>query len=316
MNKKKRKKENQSQTREEKISCPSCRSSTVIQDEIRGEKICTRCGLVLLEKKMDKGPEWYSEPGEQTGRADTSSGSDITQHDLGLGSKIGTSSDISPAWRAKIRRLRKWHRQSRATSYRDKSLRQALINLDKLCEDLFLPKSVKAEVSCLYRKSRQKNITPGRNTWKVLATLVFIVARMRGIPRTEKEIVNHLKNRVEVTEKEALQSLRRIRKAIISELDLDVPRPRPKEYLDRFASQLDLTSETLGEAHKICNSLPNKFKSKKASYLLSAAIIYNASRFTDDNVKIREIANILDVGVSSLSKTGKKVREISNLPLE
>ncbi|KXA96503.1 hypothetical protein AKJ38_03175 [candidate division MSBL1 archaeon SCGC-AAA259I14] len=300
----------------QKIQCPSCESSSVIQDKVRGEKICTRCGLVLLEKKMDKKPEWHTEPGDKSGRADVSSGSDITQHDLGLGSKMGNSRDLSPAWRAKLRRLRKWHRRARASNYRDKSLRQALINLDKLCQDLFLPKSVKAEASTLFRKARKENITPGRNTWSVLASLLFLVARMRGIPRTEKEIVESLKKRAEIEEKEAFKSIRRIRKVLIKQLKLDVPRPKPKEYLDRFISRLDLSQESKEEANKICNSLPDKFKSRKASFLVAAAITYNASRKTSDNLNIREIADVLNVGVSSVSKTGQRIRELANSRME
>ncbi len=297
--------------------CPSCNSTAIIQDHQSGETICTRCGLVLLEKKMDKKPEWYDKPGEQTGRADTSTGSDITQHDLGLGSRMGYSRELSPAWRAKLRRLRKWHKRSRASTYYDKSLRQALINLDKLCEDLHLTKAVKAEVSDLYRKTKKENITPGRDTWNILATLLFIVARIRGIPRTEKEIAEALMKRKQIKEKEAYKALRRNRKVIKKELNLEVPRPKPKEYLDRFSSRLNLPQKVQTKAHQICSSLPRKLKSRKASFLVAAAAIYNASRkFEDYKLKIREVAEVLDVGVSSLSKAGKLLREQTNNPSE
>lgn len=294
------------------MKCPTCGSNSTIHDKQTGERICTRCGLVILEKEMDREPEWHSEPGENHGRADMSAGSDITQHDLGLGSKLGNSTDLSPAWRSKLRRVRKWHKQARATNYEEKSLRKALIKLDKFCEDLFLPKSMKAEASSLYRKSKQEDVTPGRNTWYVLAALVFSVARMRGVPRTEKEIVDALTDRIEKGRKKALKGLRRTRKALIKELNLEVPRPDPKEYIDRFSSRLEVKGETIEEAYGICNSLPDKFKSRKASFLVTAAIIYNASRATGERVKIREVAEKLDVGVSSLSKTGKRIRELAD----
>lgn len=299
-----------------KAHCPSCGSEAVIRDNSNGEKICTRCGLVLLEKKMDSSAEWHEKPEGKSGRADLSSGSDITQHDLGLGSKLGNSKDLSPAWRAKLRRVRKWHRRARASSYKDKSLRQALINLDKLCEDLFLPKSAKAEVSILFRKAREEEITPGRNTWGILAGLIFIVARTRGIPRTEKEVSKALMERTGMEEGQAIKSLRRTRKVLRRELDLEVPRPNPKEYLDRFASNLNLSGETISEAHEICASLPRDFKNKKASYLVAASIAYNASRSFDGGLKIREVAEVLDVGVSSLSKTGKRIRNLVENPEE
>lgn len=293
------------------MQCPSCGSSGIIRDHQRGEKICTRCGLVLLEKKMDSRPEWHAEPGKKSGRADVSSGSDITQHDLGLGSRLGRSRDISPAWRAKLRRLRKWNRRARATTYRDKSLRQALINLDKICEDLSFPKDVKAEVSTLFRKARKNNITPGRNTWNVLASLLFITARVRRIPRTEKEVAEALALRAEMSVKESIQALRRTRKALATGLDLEVPRPKPREYLGRFVSRLDLSRKVRAKAHEICAAVPDKYKARKASFLVAAAAIYNATRKLEIGVKIREVAGALDVGVSSLSQTGARIRELS-----
>jgi len=293
-----------------KDHCPACDSNAVIQDHQSGESICTRCGMVLIQKEMDKKPEWYDKPGEQTGRADTSTGSDITQHDLGLGSKIGNSRDLSPAKRAKMRRLKKWHKRSRATNYQDRSLRQALINLDKLCEDLHLKKAVKEEVSSLFRKAKKGEITPGRDTWTMLSSLIFVVARMRGIPRTEQEIAEVLMERKQMGEKEAYKALRRTRKVLIKNLELDVPRPKPKEYLDRFSTRLDLPKDVRAKAHELCHSAPEKLKSRKASFLVAAGLIYNASRNVEGfKLKIREVTDTLDVGVSSLSKTGKLLRE-------
>ncbi|KXB03187.1 hypothetical protein AKJ48_04145, partial [candidate division MSBL1 archaeon SCGC-AAA261O19] len=144
------------------MNCPSCESTSVIFDEFQGEKICTRCGLVLTEKHPSLAPEWHTEPGSEAGRAEMTTGRDITRHDMGLGSEIGMGRDLSPRSRAKMRRLRKWHRRSQAVTYQEKSLRQALMDLDKLCEDLSLSKSVKAEVSSLYRKAKVAWVTPGR----------------------------------------------------------------------------------------------------------------------------------------------------------
>ncbi len=294
------------------MKCPSCGSNSTIRDNARGKEVCTRCGLILLEKKMSKEPEWHNKPGKNQGRADLSSGSDINYHDLGLGSEIGGSRDLSPAWRAKLRRLRKWHKRSRAVNYREKSLRKALINLDKLCEDLSLPKSVKSEVSALFRKARKKEVTPGRNTWSVLASLLFIVSRMRRIPRTEKEVTKVMTIRTELERRGALKALRRIRKALEKELDLEVPRPKPKEYINRFISKLELSKKTKAESYRVCKSLPKKFKSRKASFLIASAVIYNTARKFDEDIKIREVADVLEVGVSSVSKTGKKIRNLLN----
>lgn len=46
------------------MRCPSCGSSAVLYDTLRGEHICTRCGLVLMERSLEPEPEWRRRPGE------------------------------------------------------------------------------------------------------------------------------------------------------------------------------------------------------------------------------------------------------------
>lgn len=269
-----------------------------------------------MERREDTSPEWHREPGKESGRADVTAGMDVTQHDWGLGSRMGRTHDLSPSWRAKFRRLQRWHRRSRATNYREKSLRRALMGIDKLCEDLDLPKSVRAEVSFLYRKAREEDLTSGRNRWSFLATLVFLVSRIHGIPRTEKEVALVLMTRSGLEEREAFRALRRIRKIVSAKLDLKISRARPEEYLDRFVTQLDLPREVAAEAHRICSSLPESFKKKKAAFLLAASSVYLAAKRAEFDVKIRELARTLGVGVSSASRTGKQIRELLGFPEE
>ena len=280
----------------------------VFYDEVRGEQICTRCGFVVFEKLPRTEPEWRAEPRKEIGRADVTSGLDITQHDLGLGSKFGTSRDLPPSWRARLRRLQMWQRRSRTGSYSEKSLRDALLELDKLCEDLSLPKGVKAEVSTLYRKTRAARLTMGRSTWNVLAALTFITCRLRDVPRTELEVARALATRTDVQETAALRSIRHLTKLLRRRLKLQVARALPEEYIDRFASQLDLSTQTTKRAHAICAILPKRLKQTKPATLLAAAVLYLAGKEAGEAVTIRRLADAFGVGVSSLCQTSGRVR--------
>ena len=293
------------------MECPSCGSSAVLQDHLRAESICTRCGLIIVEKMLEAGPEWRYEPGKDTGRADTGAGIDITQHDLGLGTRLGAGGDLSPSWRARLRRLRMWQDRSRASTYEEKSLREALIELDKLCEDFALPKGVKSEISLLYRKVKAGKLALGRNTWQILAALTFITCRSRGIPRTEREVVRVLMRRVDMQEKFALRGLRQLIKLFINKMKLSMPRLTPDDLLDKFASKINLPKQTIAHAQKICNTLPEKLKHTKLPTLLAAAVLYVAAKETDVDVTIRKLAETLDVGVSGLSQTAALVRKSS-----
>ena len=292
------------------MRCPSCDASSVLLDRLSGELICTRCGLVILEKLPDLGPEWRSRPDEDAVRADVTAGVDVTRHDLGIGSEFDSSGELSPSWRARMRRLRMWQDRCRASSYGEKSLREALIELDKLCEDLLLPKAVKAEISSLYRKAKAARLTMGRGTWQVLAALTFIVCRQRGLPRAEGEVVRALKVRAGLSERIALKSLRRFSKLLSKELKLEVPRACPEDYLDRFATQLNLSRPTVARAHELCRAVPDRLKNLKPATLLAGAVLYLAAEATGEKVTMRKLASAVGIGVSSLCKTASCIREI------
>jgi transcription initiation factor TFIIB len=294
------------------MECPSCGSSAVLQDHFRAENICTRCGLIIVEKIPEAEPEWRYEPGKDTGRADTGAGIDITQHDLGLGTRLGTGGDLSPSWRARLRRLQMWQDRSRASTYEEKSLREALIDLDKLCEDFAIPKGVKSEISLLYRKVKAGRLALGRNTWQVLAALALITCRSRGIPRTEGEMVQALIKHTNMQEKIALRGLRQLVKLFIEKMKLSMPRLRPDDLLDRFASKINLPRQTIARAQKICNMLPEKLKSAKPPTLLAATVLYVAAKETGIDMTMRKIAETLNVGVSSISQTAALIKSSTN----
>lgn len=294
------------------MECPSCGSSAVLQDHFRAENICTRCGLIIVEKIPEAEPEWRYEPGKDTGRADTGAGIDITQHDLGLGTRLGTGGDLSPSWRARLRRLQMWQDRSRASTYEEKSLREALIDLDKLCEDFAIPKGVKSEISLLYRKVKAGRLALGRNTWQVLAALALITCRSRGIPRTEGEMVRALIKHTNMQEKIALRGLRQLVKLFIEKMKLSMPRLRPDDLLDRFASKINLPRQTIARAQKICNMLPEKLKSAKPPTLLAATVLYVAAKETGIDMTMRKIAETLNVGVSSISQTAALIKSSTN----
>lgn len=278
-------------------------------DRLSGELICTRCGLVILEKLPDLGPEWRSRPDEDAARADVTAGVDVTRHDLGIGSEFDSSGELSPSWRARIRRLRMWQNRCRASSYGEKSLREALIELDKLCEDLSLPKAIKAEISSLYRRAKVARLTMGRGTWQVLAALTFIVCRQRGVPRAEGEVVRALSARAGLSERIALKNLRKFIKLLSKKLKLEVPRACPEHYLDRFATQLNLSSSTVARAHELCHAVPDRLKHLKPATLLAGAILYLAAEAAGEKVTMRKLANTIGIGISSLCKTASSIRE-------
>jgi len=291
------------------MRCPSCISSAVIYDQLRGEYICTRCGLIVVERMPILKPEWRSKPGEEKiARAEMTSGLDIAQHDFGLGSKFDVYGEFSPKRRAELLRLRKVQQRSRARSYAERSLRDGLIEIDKLCERLMLPKSIRMEASALYRKAKAEKLTAGRATWSVLAALIFITCRRAGLPRTEREITKASKELSDLPESITLKQIRKSQKFFSKKLKLETPRTSPQDYLNRFADGLKLPRSAIEKAHEICSTLPKGLRSKPST-LLAASALYISAEGINLGVTLRKVSEVTGVSISSLSQTVTRIRK-------
>jgi len=292
------------------MRCPSCSSSAVLYDHTRGEHVCTRCGLVILERALESGPEWRRRPGETLERADATAVVDVTQHDLGLGSRFGMPKDVSPSWRASMRRLRELQQRSRVGGWKDRSIREALVELDKLCEELALPKGIKAEVSVSYRRARAKRITAGRDLHQMLAALVFITCRVRCLPRTEDEMFQAVVARFGVKKHIRVRSFRKLVKLLSGELKLKLPRISTDDYIDRFSPQLGLSREAIECAHKFYKALPRNFTQSKSPLFLAAMVLYLAAGSAGEKITLDRVARTVGVGVSSISKNLRLARQL------
>jgi transcription initiation factor TFIIIB Brf1 subunit/transcription initiation factor TFIIB len=113
-------------------------------------------------------------------------------------------------------------------------------------------------------------------------------------------------------EKIALRGLRQLVKLFIEKMKLSMPRLRPDDLLDRFASKINLPRQTIARAQKICNMLPEKLKSAKPPTLLAATVLYVAAKETGIDMTMRKIAETLNVGVSSISQTAALIKSSTN----
>ncbi|MEW6592411.1 MAG: TFIIB-type zinc ribbon-containing protein [Candidatus Hadarchaeota archaeon] len=291
------------------MRCPSCSSTSVLHDHNRGEQVCTRCGLVILEKLLEPGPEWRSTPEKPSGRADISSGLDVTRHDLGMGSGFDVPREFSPLQRAKLRRMQALNERSRVRGWEDRSLRYALVELGKICGDLSLPKGVRAEASVNYRRAKAKGMVLGRETSQVLGAVVLLTCRARGLPRGAGEVAKSVSSRYKIQNKVALRNINKIVGVMRRELGVREQRISALDYLNRFAPKLKLSGEALGLAHEMFAKLPRSFRAKSPLFL-AAVLVYSAARDAGDDITLRQVSKEMNVGMSSLSQNAARAKEL------
>ena len=284
---------------EEELVCPEC-SGTLVNDAEHGETVCEECGLVVEEDEIDPGPEWRAFDSKEKDKK-SRVGAPTTQmmHDKGLSTNIGWQdkdaygNSLSSRQRQKMQRLRTWNERFRTRDSKERNLKQALGEIDRMASALGLPENVRETASVIYRRALDENLLPGRSIEGVSTAALYAAARQAGTPRSLDEIANV--SRVEKME------LTRTYRYIIRELNLEIKPADPKSYVPRFASDLDLSEESERRARQLLDAAKEQgVISGKSPVGLAAAAVYAASLLTNEKVtqsEVSEVANISEVTI-------------------
>ncbi|MHA1268274.1 MAG: transcription initiation factor IIB [Candidatus Helarchaeota archaeon] len=290
--------------------CPECKSTELIRDTRRGETICSNCGLVVLEKEIDLGPEWRSFDSEQEKRRRTGAPTTYTVHDKGLSTVISWDNKdsygnkISAKMKAQIFRLRKWQTRTRIHSSIDRNLAIAMAELDRLSSQLGIPRGIKESTAVLYRRATEERLIRGQSIEAMIAAALYCACRIRHVPRTLEEIAG----RSYVFKKE----IGRCYRLLVKKLGLKIPLASPSEYITRFTNELNLSGNTLRRANEIiqrareCGLTVGKDPTGLAASSIYISSILEGERRTQR--EIAEVAHVTEVTVRNRYK--ELVREL------
>jgi transcription initiation factor TFIIB len=220
-------------------------------------------------------------------------------HDKGLSTNIGWQdkdaygNSLSSRQREKMQRLRTWNERFRTRDSKERNLKQALGEIDRMASALGLPENVRETASVIYRRALDEDLLPGRSIEGVATSSLYAAARQAGNPRSLDEI-----NNVSRVEKDETA---RTYRYVIRELGLEVAPADPTSYVPRFASDLELTEEAERHARDLLeNAKQEGVHSGKSPVGLAAAAIYAASLLANEKVtqnEVSEVANISEVTI-------------------
>jgi len=290
------------QTEEEEsetLVCPECGGS-LLSDSERGETVCEDCGLVVEEDEIDPGPEWRAfDSKEKDEKSRVGAPTTNMMHDKGLSTNIGWQdkdaygNSLSSRQREKMQRLRTWNERFRTRDSKERNLKQALGEIDRMASALGLPENVRETASVIYRRALDEDLLPGRSIEGVSTASLYAAARQAGTPRSLDEIAGV--SRVEKDE------IARTYRYVVRELSLEIQPADPESYVPRFASDLDLSEEVERRARQLLqNAKEEGVHSGKSPVGLAAAAVYAASLLTNEKVtqsEVSEVANISEVTI-------------------
>ncbi|WP_277553509.1 transcription initiation factor IIB [Halobaculum limi] len=284
----------QEQTDDEGLVCPEC-SGNVIQDEEHGETVCAECGLVVEEDSVDRGPEWRAfDAAEKDQKSRVGAPTTNTMHDKGLSTNIdwrdqdAYGRSLGARQRQKMRRLRKWNERFRTRDSKERNLKQALGEIDRMASALGLPDNVRETASVIYRRALDDDLLPGRSIEGVSTACVYAAARMAGVPRSLDEIADVSR----VSKDEVARTYR----YVVRELKLEVKPADPEQYVPRFASSLELSEESEMRAKQLLKNAKEKgVHSGKSPVGLAAAAVYAAALLTNEKTTQAAVSEVADI---------------------
>ncbi|WP_137286930.1 transcription initiation factor IIB [Halorussus salinisoli] len=278
----------------EQNRCPECSGKLVADDE-RGETVCAECGLVVDEDQIDPGPEWRAfDAKEKDQKSRVGAPTTNTMHDKGLSTNIGWQdkdaygNSLGSRQREKMQRLRKWNERFRTRDSKERNLKQALGEIDRMASALGLPDNVRETASVIYRRALDEDLLPGRSIEGVATSALYAAARKAGTPRSLDEITNV--SRVEKDE------IARTYRYVVRELNLQIQPADPKSYVPRFVSDLGVSDEVERRARDLLDTATEKgIHSGKSPVGLAAAAVYAAALLSNEKVTQSEVSDVSDI---------------------
>jgi transcription initiation factor TFIIB len=278
----------------ERQRCPEC-DGRLVNDERRAETVCADCGLVVDEDAIDRGPEWRAfDASEKDEKSRVGAPTTQMMHDKGLSTTIGWQDQdaygkrLSGKQRRKMQRLRTWDERFRTRDSKERNLKQALGEIDRMASALGLPEDVRETASVIYRRALEADLLPGRSIEGVATASLYAAARQTGTPRTLDEFA-------EVTRVEEAE-FKRAYRYVVRELGLAVQPADPESYVGRFASELDVSEETERRARDLLKTAKNRaIHSGKNPVGLAAAAVYAGALLTNESVTQSAVGEVADV---------------------
>jgi len=288
--------------------CPEC-GGTLQSDSERGETVCSECGLVVEEDEIDPGPEWRAfDAKEKDQKSRVGAPTTNMMHDKGLSTNIGWQdkdaygNSLSSRQREKMQRLRTWNERFRTRDSKERNLKQALGEIDRMASALGLPENVRETASVIYRRALDEDLLPGRSIEGVATASLYAAARQAGVPRSLDEFTRV--SRVERME------LTRTYRYIVRELHLEIEPADPASYVPRFASDLNLPEEVTNRARELLTEArEGGVLSGKSPVGLAAAAIYAAALLCNERVTQSEISKVANISEVTIRNRYKELLE-------
>ena len=287
--------------------CPECQSDRLNRDYVKGELVCSVCGLIIDENIEDPRPDPIYDYEDAQKKAHTGAPSKLSKLNKGLTTEIDMYNrdihghKISSSKQNQFHRMRKWHRRA-MVGVAGRNLAIALSELDRVSSALSLSDSIRESTALLYRKALEADLIRGRQIEAIVSGCLYAVCRMQGVPRTLGEI----------SDKSGLQrkDVGRAYRYVRQELGMRVPLTNPADYVPKFTAALKLTGYVQEDAIALIKKAGRKgMISGRGPTSMAAAAVYIAANMRSERrtqTEVADVAGITEVTIRNLCRELKR----------
>lgn len=263
--------------------CPECGGNVTMNSV---ETVCEKCGLVIDEDRLDRGPEWRSydaESCERTGPPLTT-----TRHDRGLSTEIGRGWDangvpLSGEKRGRLSRMRREHTRGRWQSKAERNLAHGLGEVQRIASAIECSNSVGEQACALFRHAQTEGLLQGRSIEAMAAASVYGVCRCSGLSQSLTAISDRA--RVEQSR------VKNVYTTLNIELGLPTQPMTPRTFIPRVASELDVSDRVQQRARELAVTAEETgITTGVQPSGFAAACLYKAGREHDQRVTQSTVA--------------------------
>ncbi len=205
-------------------------------------------------------------------------------------------------------RLRKWQIRSRVNSSGDRNLAQAMSELDRLTDKLYLPQAIKEKAAVIYRKALDKGLVRGRSIATIVTASLYAACRGTRTPRSLREIAEtSLVNKKDVA---------RCYRLILRELDVKIPIADPLMYVSKIALKAEVSGVSQGKAIEILRRARHKrIATGKDPMGIAATVLYIGCLQNNEKKTQKEIADAAGVTEVTVRSRYKALQRELNLEI-
>lgn len=287
--------------------CQICGGTEFETDLVRGEIICTSCGMVQSEQMLASGAEWRAFTLKERGTLPRASPVSDARIRNPIGGMI-LRSDVFRVTdntgnddRFSLLRMAKYDLRSRHDDSIQRSAAYADRYMDKLKSDLKLSSVVIKEAVGVYKRAYGKKLVRGRAIKDVVAASVYSACRVHGLTHSMDEVAKS----IGCTRKNVARTYR----MILRKLTIKVPVPRAAPYIAQIVSKMELPGIVERDSLEMLDAITKgKIVIGKDPRSIAMAVVYLIIRGTVNTRTQKEIALVLGMTEVTLRNRYKDIK--------